>query len=132
MKEIYKGIWQTLHHHHPVHMTHNSVPRTRSGWKMRGEPMEKLKQMPIWVCCKIVDVNGRKTKIPCAAGFLHKNFVSFLCFSEKTEKFLHQTDFPQNRRRLALDKPQKIGYNNTIMSRLCDSVAFAMRKVRAS
>ena len=49
-------------------MTHNSVPRTRSGWKMRGEPMEKLKQMPIWVCCKIVDVNGRKTKIPCAAG----------------------------------------------------------------
>ena len=30
--------------------------------------MEKLKQMPIWVCCKIVDVNGRKTKIPCAAG----------------------------------------------------------------
>jgi hypothetical protein len=71
-------------------------------------------------------------KIPCAAGFLHKNFVSFLCFSEKTEKFLHQTDFPQNRQRLALDKPQKIGYNNTIMSRLCDSVAFAMRKVRAS
>ena len=49
-------------------MTHNSVPGTRSGWKMRGEPMEKLKQMPIWVCCKIVDVNGRKTKIPCAAG----------------------------------------------------------------
>ena len=35
---------------------------------MRGEQMEKLKQMPIWVCCKIIDVNGRKTKIPCAAG----------------------------------------------------------------
>ena len=30
--------------------------------------MEKLKQRPIWVCCKIVEVNGRKTKIPCAAG----------------------------------------------------------------
>ena len=68
MKEIYKGIWKTLHHHHPVHMTHNSVPETRSGWKMRGEQMEKLKQMPIWVCCKIAEVNGRKTKIPCAAG----------------------------------------------------------------
>ena len=29
--------------------------------------MEQLKQRPIWVCCKIAEVNGRKTKIPCAA-----------------------------------------------------------------
>ena len=29
--------------------------------------MEQLKQRPIWVCCKIDEVNGRKTKIPCAA-----------------------------------------------------------------
>ena len=35
---------------------------------MRGEQMETLKQMPIWVCCKIVDVNGHKTKIPFAAS----------------------------------------------------------------
>ena len=30
--------------------------------------MEKLKQRPIWVCCKIAEENGRKTKIPCAAS----------------------------------------------------------------
>lgn len=29
--------------------------------------MEQLKQRPIWVCCKIAEMNGRKTKIPCAA-----------------------------------------------------------------
>ena len=49
-------------------MTHNPVPGTRSGWITRGERMEKLKQMPIWICRNLKTVKGKKTKVPCAAS----------------------------------------------------------------
>ena len=50
-------------------MKHNPAPMYGGfpGRRKRGEPMEQLKQRPIWICCKIAEVKGRKTKIPCAA-----------------------------------------------------------------